>query len=240
MQLLCDQEHTYGAALRPAAGMGSGSRGRGDPAAVGGTAVLHRMVHYTWDRIREVGCECAHVLVSGCGCACVRARDSVCYNIRFSLSPILQLLVLGQALGFALWKTGVGMIKEKKWVALVTNSGDIFQEENQDDKICNSMLPWCCFFIVFSPHRREYCNEKPKAKYSVGRLNFPWTCWTSETCLLSSAEAAQPWQYTGTYIAYRIESRESSPCYTISYWLAVINRDRQHASSIPINCSGQE
>lgn len=130
MQLLCDQEHTYGAALRPAAGMGSGSRGRGDPAAVGGTAVLHRMVHYTWDRIREVGCECAHVLVSGCGCACVRARDSVCYNIRFSLSPILQLLVLGQALGFALWKT----------------------------------------------------------------------------------------------------------CYTISYWLAVINRDRQHASSIPINC----
>lgn len=130
---------------------------------------------------------------------CVRARDSVCYNIRFSLSPILQLLILGQALGFALWKTGVRMIKEKKWVALVTNGGDIFQEENQDDKICNSMLPWFCFFIIFSPHRREYCNEKPKAKYCVGRLNFPWTCWTSKTCLLSSAEAAQPWQYTGIY-----------------------------------------
>lgn len=166
MQLLCDQEHTYGAILHPAAGMGSGSGGRGDLAAVGGTAVLHRMVHYTWDRFQEVGCECAHVLVSGCGCACVRARDSVCYNIRFSLSPILQLLILGQALGFTLWKTGGG--GKKKWVALVTNSVDIFREENQDGKICNSMFPWFCFSLFFPPWKR-ILQWKTQSKVSCGK-----------------------------------------------------------------------
>lgn len=35
-------------------------------------------------------------------------------------------------------------------------------------------------------------------------------------------------------------AQQGSPCYTISYWLAVINRDRQHASSIPINWMRQE
>lgn len=48
----------------------------------------------------------AHVLAcEGVGVrACVRARDSGCYNIRFSLSPILQLLIFRQALDFALLK----------------------------------------------------------------------------------------------------------------------------------------
>lgn len=44
----------------------------------------------------------------GVGCACVRARDSVCYDIRCSLPPILQLLILRQALDFALLKDWVG------------------------------------------------------------------------------------------------------------------------------------
>lgn len=115
MQLLCDQEHTYGAVLRRAVGMGSGSGGQGDPAALAGTAVLHRMVHYAWDRVREVGCERARARACLWGVwVCVRARDSVCYNIRFSLSPIRQLLILRHALDFALLKDWVGEDKRKE------------------------------------------------------------------------------------------------------------------------------
>lgn len=44
----------------------------------------------------------AHGLARGGVRACVRARDSVCYNIHGSLSPALQLLVFTQALDFTL------------------------------------------------------------------------------------------------------------------------------------------
>lgn len=75
--------------------MGSGSGGRGDPAALGGTVVLHRMVTLRMGQSSGGGVRvCARTwLLVGCGCACVRARDSVCYNIHFSLSPMLQLVV---------------------------------------------------------------------------------------------------------------------------------------------------
>lgn len=54
---------------------------------------------------REVGGRvCAHARACLWGCARVRARDSVCYNIRVSLSWTLQFLILGQALGFTLPK----------------------------------------------------------------------------------------------------------------------------------------
>lgn len=95
--------------------MGSGSGGQGDPAALGGTAVLHRMVHYAWDRVWEGGVRvCARTCLLVGAWVCVRARDSVCYNIRFSLSPILQLLILRQALDFTLLKDWVGEDKRKE------------------------------------------------------------------------------------------------------------------------------
>lgn len=72
---------------------------------------------------------------------------------------------------------------------------------------------------LFFFNQTEHWNEKHKAKNHTGRLNS-WLL-----CHLSTAFNRR---------------RKGSPCYTISYWLAVINRDRQHASSIPINCSKQE
>lgn len=119
MQLLCDQEHTYGAVLRRAAGTGSGS-----PEAEGTRLLLVAPWYFTeWytthgTEFRRWGASvCAHVLACGVW-ACVRARDSVCYNIHFSLSPILQLLIFRQDRLWTLrfWKTRErsGGIKKKQ------------------------------------------------------------------------------------------------------------------------------
>lgn len=88
MQLLCDQEHTDGAVLRRAAGVGSGSGGRGDPAALGGTVELHRMGHYAWDSSGGGVRVCARtgLLVGVCVRACV--RETVC--ARTFMSVFLQ------------------------------------------------------------------------------------------------------------------------------------------------------
>lgn len=88
MQLLCDQEHTDGAVLRRAAGVGSGSGGRGDPAAPGGTVELHRMGHYAWDSSGGGVRVCARtgLLVGVCVRACV--RETVC--ARTFMSVFLQ------------------------------------------------------------------------------------------------------------------------------------------------------
>lgn len=120
----------------------------------------------------------AHVLACGGG-VCVRARDSVCYNIRVSLSwVLLQVPVLRQALDVALLKD---------W-------------NRKEDR----RLGW-------------------KKKQGITWEDLIPDELSSVFCLQQKQHAQQ-----------------GSPCYTISYWLAVINRDRQHASSIPINCSRRE
>lgn len=174
---------------------------------------------------REVGGRvCAHARACLWGCARVRARDSVCYNIRVSLSWTLQFLILGQALGFTLpkdWRKGQ---KARGGSVCVPAAGIVPSPFKKEAEVArHSMVrspsssphPPPLFFF----NQTEHWNEKHKAKNHTGRLNS-WLL-----CHLSTAFNRR---------------RKGSPCYTISYWLAVINRDRQHASSIPINCSKQE
>lgn len=177
MQLLCDQEHTYGAVLRRAAGTGPGSGGRGDPAALGGTAVLHRMVHYAWDRFGEVGgCECARARACSWGVwVCVRAceRQCVCYNIRFSLSPILQLLILRQALDSALLKDCVGEDKKKRrgllWLLTAFMMGilpSLFKKKVEMTK----------YSIVFlsPPHPPLFFSTGQNIGMKIPKHRIPW------------------------------------------------------------------
>lgn len=58
-------------------GWGLAPGAEGSRTLLGGTVELHRMGHYAWDSSRGGVRVCAHtgLLV---GCACVRARDSVC------------------------------------------------------------------------------------------------------------------------------------------------------------------
>lgn len=150
MQLLCDQEHTYGAVLRRAAGTGSGS-----PEAEGTRLLLVAPWYFTeWytthgTEFRRWGASvCAHVFACGVW-ACVRARDSVCYNIHFSLSPILQLLIFRQDRLWTLrfWKTrerSGGIKKKPKWVALVANRVHGYfalPSQEQKQKYSNSAKP---------------------------------------------------------------------------------------------------
>lgn len=94
MQLLCDQEHTDGAFPRRAAGVGSGSGGRGDPAALGGTVELHRMGHYAWDRSGGGVRVCARtgLLVGVCVRACERqcVLEHSCQSFSNSAAPGLH------------------------------------------------------------------------------------------------------------------------------------------------------
>lgn len=129
MQLLCDQEHTDGAVLRRAAGVGSGSGGRGDPAALGGTVELHRMGHYAWDSSGGGVRVCARtgLLVGVCVRACV--RETVC--ARTFMSVFLQFCSswsshrLWTSHFLKDWRAGRMEKRKKKankWVALIANS----------------------------------------------------------------------------------------------------------------------
>lgn len=198
-------------ARRPGPGVGSGR-----------TAVLHRMVHYAWDRSGGWGASVrAHVLACGGVRAC--ERDSVCYNIRVSLPWTLQFLISGQALGFTLlkdWMKGQKTRGGSVWVPAAAIVHSLFKKEAEAARQSivhpPSPLLLCPPFFF---NQTERWNEKHKARNHMGRLKSWLLCHLSTTFN---------------------RRRKGSPCYTISYWLAVINRDRQHASSIPINCFKQE
>lgn len=74
-KLLCDQEHTDGAVLTPGHAGGEGRWGPGRSRWHRGTSQDGTLRMGT---VREVGCECARTRACSWGCACVRARDSVC------------------------------------------------------------------------------------------------------------------------------------------------------------------